>query len=231
MSGGFTMHKAKLAVKTMLLVIVFFAIFALFIFLPAGTLVFWQGWVFYAVFFISTLFITVYFLIKDPQLIERRVKANETRKAQKLFQSISGVVFFVGLLIIPGLDYRFSWSSVPDFVVSVSNALVLLGFLVVFFVFKSNSYTSATIGVSQGQKVVSTGVYSVVRHPMYAGAILILIFMPLSLDSLWGLIPAFFISIFVVLRLLDEEKVLMNELDGYKEYCEKTRYHLIPYIW
>ncbi|NLW78333.1 MAG: isoprenylcysteine carboxylmethyltransferase family protein [Ruminococcaceae bacterium] len=225
------MHKAKLAVKTMLLVIVFFAIFALFIFLPAGTLVFWQGWVFYAVFFISTLFITVYFLIKDPQLIERRVKANETRKAQKLFQSISGVVFFVGLLIIPGLDYRFSWSSVPDFVVSVSNALVLLGFLVVFFVFKSNSYTSATIGVSQGQKVVSTGVYSVVRHPMYAGAILILIFMPLSLDSLWGLIPAFFISIFVVLRLLDEEKVLMNELDGYKEYCEKTRYHLIPYIW
>ena len=137
----------------------------------------------------------------------------------------------VAVLIIPGLDYRFSWSSVPDFVVSVSNALVLLGFLVVFFVFKINSYTSATIGVSQGQKVVSTGVYSVVRHPMYAGAILILIFMPLSLDSLWGLIPAFFISIFVVLRLLDEEKVLMNELDGYKEYCEKTRYHLIPYIW
>lgn len=221
----------KLWVKTMFSVIVFFVIFGLFIFLPAGALAFWQGWVFFFVFFASTFFITVYFLIKDPALIERRINANEKREKQKIFQSISGFVFFVGLLLIPGLDNRFSWSNVPEYVVIISDALVLLGFVIVFFVFKSNSYTSAIIEVSQGQKLISTGVYSVVRHPMYLGAVLILIFMPLALNSFWGLIPGLFISFFVVLRLLDEEKVLLNELDGYKDYCNKIRYHLIPYIW
>lgn len=225
------MKGAKLVFVTMLQVIVFFAVFAAFIFLPAGTICFWQGWAFFAAFCIPTLLITIYFLFKDPALIGRRIKSGETRTEQKIFQTISGVVFFTGLLVIPGLDYRFSWSSVPCIMTIMADAFVLLGFLIVFFVFKTNSYTSATIGVSEGQKVITTGLYSVVRHPMYLGAVLILLFMPLALDSLWALIPAFFICVFVVFRLLDEEKVLLRDLDGYQEYCQKTRYHLIPLIW
>ena len=221
----------NLAAQTALQVIVFFIVFALFIFIPAGTVAFWQGWGFFAVFCASTVLITVYFIKKDPALISRRISPNETRKQQKIFQSISGAVFFIGLLVIPGLDFRFSWSGVPAIIVVISDIIVLLGFIIVYFVFKTNSYTSAAIGVDKGQKVISTGVYSVVRHPMYLGAVLILIFMPLALDSLWGLIPALFICVFVVLRLLDEEKLLLKELDGYEEYCKKTRYHLIPYIW
>jgi protein-S-isoprenylcysteine O-methyltransferase Ste14 len=225
------MANIKLVLRTMLSVVVFFVVFALFIFLPAGTLKFWYGWVFFAVFCASTLFITVYFLAKDPALISRRVKGGETRKEQQIFQSISGVVFFVGLLLIPGLDYRYSWSHVPDAVALIADAVVLAGFVIVFFVFRTNSYTSATIEVSEGQKVVSTGVYSIVRHPMYFGAVLIILFMPLALNSLWALIPSLFICVFVVFRLLDEEKVLMKELDGYEQYCSKTRWHLLPFIW
>ena len=225
------MKNTALALKTMLQVIVFFLVFAVFIFLPAGTLRFWQGWAFFAVFCASTLVITVFFLVKDPALIGRRIKSGEMRREQQIFQAISGFVFFIGLLVVPGLDYRFSWSSVPAFISIPANAVVLLGFAIVFLVFETNSYTSATIEVSEGQKVISTGVYALVRHPMYFGAVLILLSMPLALGSLWALIPAFFICVFVVLRLLNEEKVLLEELDGYKEYCEKTRYHLLPFIW
>ena len=225
------MKNKALVIKTMLQVIVFFLIFAGLIFFSAGTLNFWYGWIFLSVFCISTLVITAYFLVKDPALIQRRVKSGEKRKKQKIFQTISGFLFFVGLLALPGLDYRFSWSSVPTIIVILSNILVLFGFLIVFLVFKSNSYTSATIEVSEGQKVVTTGVYAIVRHPMYLGAVLIILFAPLALDSLWALIPAFFICIFVCLRLIDEEKLLMEKLEGYKAYCDKVRYHLIPFIW
>lgn len=225
------MTNTKLVFRTILSVVVFFAVFALFIFLPAGTFNYRYGWVFFAVFCISTLFITVYFLIKDPALISRRVKSGETRKEQQIFQTISGFVFFVGLLLIPGLDYRYSWSNVPDIITFLANGFIFAGFIIVFFVFKTNSYTSATIEVSKGQKVISTGVYSIVRHPMYLGAVMIILFIPLALNSFWALIPALFICVFVGLRLLDEEKVLLKELDGYKEYCDKTRWHLIPLIW
>jgi protein-S-isoprenylcysteine O-methyltransferase Ste14 len=225
------MKSGALALKTMCQVVIFFIVFAALIFLPAGTLNFWQGWVFFALFCGSTLFITLYFLVKDPALIGRRIKTGEPRKKQKVYQSIAGFIFFVGLLVIPGADCRFSWSSVPDAIVILSNIFVLSGFVMVFLVFKTNSYTSATIEVSKGQKVISTGVYSIVRNPMYFGAVLILVFMPLALDSLWALLPSLLICVFVVLRLLDEEKVLLKDLEGYREYCEKIRYRLIPYIW
>jgi protein-S-isoprenylcysteine O-methyltransferase Ste14 len=220
-----------LAVKTMLRVVVFFGVFAVFIFVPAGTLNFWQGWVFFAVFCVSTLFITSYFLVKDPALIARRIKTGETRTKQIILQSIAGFTFFTGLLVIPGLDHRFSWSGVPVVVAVLSNVFVLLGFGIVFLVFKTNSYTSATIEVSKEQTVVSTGVYAIVRNPMYFGAVLTLVFMPLALDSLWAFLPSSLVCLLVVLRLLDEEKLLLKDLDGYKAYCEKTRYRLIPYIW
>lgn len=139
---------------------------------------------------------------RDPELIERRSNAKEKEKEQKMFQTISGVTFFVGLLVLPGLDYRFGWSNIPLFIVLIADVVILLGFSIVFLVFKENSYTSAIIEVSENQKVISTGPYASIS-----------------------------IIIFIVLRLLNEEKVLLKDLKGYEEYCKKTRYHLIPHIW
>ncbi|PQP86072.1 hypothetical protein CPT76_33385 [Paenibacillus sp. AR247] len=212
--------------------IVFFIIIFLFLFLPSGSWFgFWEAWIYFIVFFAPTLIITAYFMKRDPELMERRSKAEEKEKNQKIFQTISGSLFFIGLLMIPSLDYRFNWSNVPTYIVLLSNFIVLLGFLIVFFVFKENTYTSAIIEVAENQKVITTGPYKLARHPMYSGAVLVILFTPLALGSWWGLIPAIFITIFVIFRLLDEEKVLLKELQGYDVYCQKTRYHLIPFIW
>lgn len=179
----------------------------------------------------STMFINNYFLKRDPGLIERRINAKEIEKEQKVFQSISGGLFFVGLLVLPGLDYRFNWSDVPLYLVLIADIFVLLGFIIVFLVFKENSFTSAIIEVSENQQVISTGPYALVRHPMYTGAIFIIFFTPLALGTIWALIPSISIIIFIVLRLLNEEKILLTELKGYEEYCKKIRYHLIPLVW
>ncbi|MFD0697672.1 methyltransferase family protein [Paenibacillus sp. GCM10027628] len=221
------MLKKKVYFRTLLFSIVFFT----FLFLPAGSLNFWEAWIYFVIFLGSTFFINGYFLKRDPELIERRTNSKEKEKEQKIFQTISGITFFVGLLIIPGLDYRFGWSSFPLFIVFVADVIILLGFSIVFLVFKENSYTSAIIEVTENQKVISTGPYALVRHPMYTGAIFIILFTPLALGSIWALIPSISIIIFIVLRLLNEEKVLLKELKGYEDYCKKTRYHLIPFIW
>ncbi|WP_282942781.1 isoprenylcysteine carboxylmethyltransferase family protein [Paenibacillus sp. RC67] len=220
------MLKKKVYFRTLLFSILFF----IFLFLPAGSLNFWEAWIYFVIFLGSTLFINGYFLKRDPELIERRTNANEKEKEQKVFQTISGISF-VGLLVLPGLDYRFSWSNVPLFIVLVADIIILLGFSIVFLVFKENSYTSAIIEVNENQKVISTGPYALVRHPMYTGAIFIILFTPLALGSIWAVIPSISIIIFIILRLLNEEKVLLKELKGYEEYCKKTRYHLIPLIW
>lgn len=219
--------KKNVYMRTILFAIVFFA----FLFLPAGSLHFSEAWIYFAIFFGSTMYINRYFLKRDPELIERRVHAKEVEKEQKIFQSISGAIFFIGLLVLPGLDYRFSWSDVPFYLVFVADFFVLLGFIIVFLVFKENSFTSAIIEVSENQQVISTGPYALVRHPMYTGAISIILFTPLALGSIWALIPAILIIIFIVLRLLNEEKILLKELAGYEDYCKKIRYHLIPFIW
>ncbi|MGZ9583014.1 methyltransferase [Paenibacillus marinisediminis] len=213
--------------RTLLFSIVILA----FLFLPAGSLKFWEAWIYFAIFMGSTFFITGYFLKRDPELIARRSKAKEKEKEQQIIQSISGVTFFVGLLVLPGLDYRFGWSNIPLISVLIADVAILLGFSIVFLVFKENSYTSAIIEVSENQKVISTGPYALVRHPMYTGAIFIILFTPLALGSIWALIPSISIIVFIILRLLNEEKLLLKELKGYEEYCKKTRYHLIPLIW
>ena len=221
------MVRTRVYWKTFLFSIVMSA----FLFLPAGTLAYWQAWIYFVSFIGSTLFITGYFVNRDPELIERRSSAKEKEKEQKVLQSLSGFIFFVGLLVLPGLDYRWGWSHISSYIVYAANAFILLGFLIVFFVFKENTYTSAIIEVSENQKVISTGPYKLVRHPMYTGASFIILFTPLALGSYWALIPSVLIIQFVVLRLLHEEKVLLIELKGYEEYCNKTRYRLIPLIW
>jgi len=203
------------------------------LFLSAGSLNFWQAWVYLAVFLVCALLITAYLIKYDPKLLARRVKAGpaaERQKSQQLIQSLASL-FFVGLFIVAGLDYRFHWSEVPPAVSLISDGFVVLGFFVVFLVFRENSYTSAVIEVSKDQKVIASGPYRVVRHPMYAGASLLLLFSPLALGS-WVAAPLPLPLILVVAaRLLGEERYLSENLSGYKGYRQEVRCRLVPFIW
>jgi protein-S-isoprenylcysteine O-methyltransferase Ste14 len=203
------------------------------LFVPAGSLRFWQGWLYGLVFVSATTAISIYFLKHDPKLVARRMRAGplaEQRPSQKIIMSIT-LLGFVLVLALPGLDYRWHWSSVPTWLVLAGNAGVALSFVIFFIVLKQNSYAASTIRVEPGQPVVSTGVYAVVRHPMYLGALLLLILTPLALGSFWTML--LIIPMFPVLlwRLLDEERFLKRNLPGYVEYCRTTRFRLIPRIW
>ena len=206
--------------------------FGALLFLPAGTFDYWQAWVFLAVFFIASLS-TVYFLKKDPAALERRMHAGpvaETRTVQKVVAS--GVyVLFAALLVFSALDHRFGWSPVPAAVSLAGAALVAIGLGIAIFTVIENRYAAATVTVEESQKVVSTGLYGLVRHPMYMGATIMMAGIPLALDSWWGLavlIPCLF---GVAFRIRDEEKMLTNELSGYREYTQKVHHRLVPYVW
>lgn len=208
-------------------------ILSLSLFLPAWSLRFWEAWVFLIVFFVPVLLITVYFLRKDPGLIERRLKAGpsaENRTSQKVIQSLASL-FFVFVVLIPGFDHRLNWSHIPTSFVIAADVVVLLGLVIVFYVFKENSFTSAVVEVAAEQKVISTGPYTVVRHPMYSGALLLVFFTPIALGSWWALPTALPMLVVIILRLLDEEKLLHQSLSGYEEYCQTVQYRLIPHIW
>ena len=202
----------------------------LFLFVPAGSLYYWQAWIYCGVIFIPAFFVVQYFLKKDPELLERRMRMKEKEEKQKSIIKFAAIISFIGF-IIPGLDYRYHWSNVPVLLVIISNIIVLLGYIFVFFVLRENSYASRIIEVENGQKVITTGPYAIVRHPMYLGVLLMYLFTPLALGSYWALI--FFLPFLpiIVFRLLNEEEVLLRELPGYEEYCQKTRYHLVPFIW
>lgn len=203
------------------------------LFIPAWTLNYWQAWIYWLVFVACVTAISVYFIKKDPKLIEKRVKAGpgaETELVQKIIQTIAAI-FFLLLLLTPSLDHHFQWSNVPSFVSIVSYVFVVLGLLIVFLVFKANSFASATIEVGIAQEVISTGAYGVVRHPMYSGALLMLLFTPLALGSFWGLLAFPPILVAIAVRLKEEEKFLSKNLAGYVEYCQKVKYRLIPNVW
>ncbi len=203
------------------------------LFLSAGSLSFWQAWVYLAVFAACTVLITLYLMRYDQRLLASRVAAGpvaETQRSQRIIQSLASLLF-VALFIVPGLDYRLRWSSVPPVVSLVADAVVALGFFVVFLVFKENSYTSATIEVANEQQVITTGPYSVVRHPMYAGAGLMLLASPLALGSWLALPLALLLILVIVARLLDEEKFLSAQLSGYEAYRQQVPYRLVPFVW
>jgi protein-S-isoprenylcysteine O-methyltransferase Ste14 len=206
---------------------------ALALFVPAWTLDYWQAWVFLAVFFGSSFLITVYLMKKDPKLLERRVTAgplNEKETSQKIIQFIAQFAFLL-VLIFPVLDHRFGWSVAPPYVNIAGDFLIAIGFYIVFLVFKENTHTSALVEVEAGQKVVSTGPYAFVRHPMYIGALILLLGTPLALGSLWGVLTIIPITAVIVWRLLDEERFLAKNLPGYVEYEKKVKYRLIPFVW
>jgi protein-S-isoprenylcysteine O-methyltransferase Ste14 len=206
---------------------------AVLLFAPGGTLAYWQAWLYGFVFIAGTAALSVYFLRHDPELVRRRMNVGpraETEPAQKI---IMVLVFsgFLLLMIVPGLDNRWHWSDVPTWLVLAANGLVALSFVSFFVVMKQNSYAASTIRVEAGQPVVSTGLYGIVRHPMYSGALLLLFFTPLALGSYWGVLVGVAMLPALIWRLLDEEKVLSRDLSGYTDYCGTTRYRLIPLLW
>jgi protein-S-isoprenylcysteine O-methyltransferase Ste14 len=214
--------------------LVFLAIvMGLLLFLPAGTARYWQAWGFLAVFFGASLLITLYLMKKDPALLKRRLSGGPTaekEKTQKVIMFFT-TIGFIALLVVPALDYRFMWSRVPLYVVIAGDILTALGFYIVFLVYKENTFTFATIEVACDQKVISTGPYAIVRHPMYAGSLLYLLGMPVALGSYWGLLVLAAVMPFLIWRLFDEERFLSKNLPGYTDYCAKVRWRLIPGVF
>jgi protein-S-isoprenylcysteine O-methyltransferase Ste14 len=206
---------------------------ALMLFVPAGTIRYWQGWIYWLVFFSSVLVITVYFLKHDPALVERRTHAGpiaEPETSQKVIQA-AATALFCAQLIVPGLDYRYGWSAVPVPLVIAADVLIAISFAIVFIVFMENSYAASIVKVEPEQRVISTGLYAHVRHPMYAGALLGLLATPLALGSWWALPISFALCAVIAMRLLDEERRLAAELKGYDEYRQKVPYRLVPGLW
>jgi protein-S-isoprenylcysteine O-methyltransferase Ste14 len=205
----------------------------LLLFLSAGTLHYWQAWLYLVVFFAISVGITLYLMKNDPELLKRRLRGGpiaEKEKTQKIIMVITSIGF-IGLLVVPALDHRFKWSSMPTFMVVSGHILTILGFAIIFLVYKENPFSSATIEVAADQKVISTGPYAVVRHPMYAGGLLYLLGMPFALGSYWGLFVFAALLPTLIWRLLDEEKFLAKHLPGYVAYSARVRWRLIPKIF
>jgi len=223
----------SLFAKTVVALVVLMALMGLVLFSAAGTLRFWQGWAFLAVYAGASLLITLWLAWRDPALLERRLRggpAAEAEPRQKLIMGFASLAF-VALVAVPGLDHRFGWSHVPTSVAILGDAMVAGGFFLVWLVFRQNSFTSSTIQVAQDQTLVDTGPYALVRHPMYAGALLMMLGVPLALASWWGIAAFAVLKLVVVWRLLDEEGFLARHLAGYDAYRRRVRYRLAPLIW
>jgi protein-S-isoprenylcysteine O-methyltransferase Ste14 len=199
-------------------------------FIPAGTLAYWEAWLYLGILFIPMAFVMIYLIKNDPELLERRMRFRERETTQKRVIGFSWIFFLLAFLI-PGFDERFDWSYVPVWVVLAAAVVVLLGYGMVIWVFRENRYASRVIEVAQGQQVIDTGPYAVVRHPMYSGSILLYTFSPLVLGSWWAVIPAAMIIPTLVARILNEEQILVKDLPGYSAYRERVRFRLMPLVW
>jgi protein-S-isoprenylcysteine O-methyltransferase Ste14 len=205
----------------------------LLLFLPAGTFNYWQAWIFIVVFMITMSVFGIYFSVKDPALIERRKQVGPAAE-QSTLQKIIGTIAFTslfGLFIIGGLDHRFGWSHMASFVVWAGDVLVVVSFYMYYLVFKANSFGASNIRVEENQRVASTGPYAIVRHPMYSVGVLFFAGIALGIGSWWALTLLVIAMPVLVIRILDEEKLLAKDLPGYTEYEQKVRYRLMPYLW
>jgi protein-S-isoprenylcysteine O-methyltransferase Ste14 len=212
---------------------IFIPIFFALLLVPAWSLNYWQAWVYGVVFMVTTTAIGIYFLKRDPRVVERRMRvgpAAEREPAQKIIMTLV-LGGFVLLLVVPGFDHRWHWSSVPAWLVLAADAFVVLGLLGTAVVVRQNSYAASTITVEAGQPVISTGLYAIVRHPMYSSALVMTAFTPLALGSYWGLLSVIALIPAMAWRLIDEERFLKQNLPGYDEFCRGVRYRLIPRVW
>jgi protein-S-isoprenylcysteine O-methyltransferase Ste14 len=213
------------------------AIFTLFLgallFVSAGTINYWEGWLFLVVFATAILLNTLNLMKNDPALLERRMRSGPTaekRVAQKVIMSCA-TVLYMAILVFSGIDHRLGWSHLPIVVVLIGECMIALGFVVTHLVFQENSFASSTIEIAEGQKVISTGPYRLVRHPMYCGGLVLLLGIPLALGSLWSVLIFLPLVPALMWRIVDEEKLLSKQLDGYSEYCTKVKYRLIPWLY
>jgi protein-S-isoprenylcysteine O-methyltransferase Ste14 len=213
--------------------VILFLVMAVLVFVPAGTLHYWQAWLYLAVYFGASIAISIYLVRKDPALLARRMSGGpfaEKEPAQRIIMWITSVGF-IALAIVPALDHRFGWSNVPAYAVLLGDVVVLLGWLGIYFVFRENSFAAATIQSSADQRVISTGPYARARHPMYAAALVMLLGISPALGSWWGIPIVVAILPALIWRLKDEERFLVRNLPGYPEYLSKVRYRLLPFVW
>jgi len=210
-----------------------FVIMATTLFLTTGTLQFWQGWLYLVVFFGSALAMTLDLAKNDPKLLERRSSGGPMAEGtikQKIIMTFASAGF-VALLIVPALDHRFGWSAMPASVSVIGDALFVASYMAIIRVFRENTYAASTIAVAPGQRVISSGPYAYVRHPMYAAGIVLLVASPIALGSWWGLVVFFPLLPVIIWRLIDEEAFLRKNLSGYSEYCDRVRSRLVPFVW
>ena len=206
------------------------ALVGLLVFLPAGSLGFINGWIFMGVLFVPMLIAGIVMMIKNPLLLASRLNAKEKQKEQGVVIKLSGLMFIVGF-VLAGLDFRFKWLVLPSYVSYAFAVVLLIAYALWAEVLRENAYLSRTIKVEEGQKVVSTGLYSIVRHPMYSASVLLFLSMPLVLGSVIALTVFLFYPLLIAFRIKNEEKLLEQELEGYAEYKQKVRYRIIPFIW
>jgi protein-S-isoprenylcysteine O-methyltransferase Ste14 len=214
--------------KAYLMPVIIMFVLGLILFLTAGSIRYWQAWIYWTIFSVLTLFITAYFVKRNPELLARRWQYKDQETVRK---SPGFLNFFLLFYFVAGFDFRFHWSTVPVGAVVAANIMVFLGYVFIIMVFRENSYTSGNITVAEDQPVITTGPYSIIRHPMYTGMTMMVLFAPLALGSYWAIIPVLLFIPWMILRIKGEEELLLRELPGYTDYCIKTRYHLIPFIW
>ena len=202
----------------------------LLLFIPAGSLNYSHGWLFMALLFIPLFVAGIFMFIKSPDLLKRRLNAKEEESEQKIVILLSGIIFLLSF-VLAGLNFRFGWHNLPEIAIAIASIIFLLSYIMYAEVLRENMYLSRTVEVSEGQKVVDSGLYGIVRHPMYTSTIFLFLSMPLILNSIFSFIIMLAYPIIILFRIINEEKVLENELEGYNEYKEKVKYKILPYIW
>ena len=220
----------KLLLNALLKFTLGLALIGAMLFLPAWTLHYPNAWLFLALLFVPMLIMGAVMLCKAPALLEKRLNSKEKQRTQQGVIALSGLIFPLGF-ILSALDFRFGWSHVPLWAVIAASVLFLLGYAMYAEVMRENAYLSRTVEVQEGQQVISTGLYGVVRHPMYLATLLMFLPLPLILGSLWGLLPFALYPILIVIRILGEERLLSAELAGYTDYMQRVRYRLLPFLW
>lgn len=222
--------KKKIVIKALSRFISGLLFISAILFISAGTIEYWNAWLFIGILFIPILLVLIYLSIHDPELLDKRLKGREREGQQKKVILFSLITFLTGF-ILAGLDYRLGWSTVPLFLVLFSAVIILIGYILFFVVIHENRYASRVIEVQEKQKVIDTGLYSVVRHPMYSAAILMFLFTPLVLGSFYALILFLLFPFQMGMRIKNEEELLEKELDGYVEYKKRVKYRIIPRVW